>query len=282
MSGAVEKFTINSVAGATDTVTVNAITAANDLNSLTVVGDAAGITDVVLNGTAANDLSATFGAAGTAINIGANVNSLTVNNSGVAMAAVDISANVAPVVTINNDFNVIFAAAAVDNSVTDLTVDISTATTGRTVDFSSVVGLLPVNTEVILGANNGFADQVNITGVSLITDITNVVTVRNFEAGAGTDTINVTNAGLTIYTINLNATSAGTFIGDVNAAITTQLGGAYTDLAGDVVVANVTGSGALDGVYAISDTTAAGLINNTAEVVQFVDIVGTLAAVDFV
>jgi hypothetical protein len=286
MLGAAETFTINSAAGSTDVTQIINVTAGDDLSTITVNGAATGYQIVEITGNTGIDLSAqaVFGGAGalTEVNIGANVNELVVNNSGLAMATVDLSANVAPIVTINNDLNVTFAGAGFAANLTELHVDVSAATVGVSVDFSLEAGnLLPAMTTVTLGANNGFVDNVNVTATSMLADITNVVTIHNFEAGAGLDTVTVFNGGLTVYTVNLNATTAGTFIGDLNAAIATQAP-LYTDLAGDIVLANVTGSGALDGLYGISDTTAGGFLDGTAEVVEFVDIVGTLAPVNFV
>lgn len=264
-----------------DSLVVDAVNAAHNLGNLT-----ANVESVTLNGTAGQDLSANFGGGANAIVLGATTTTLTVSNSGAAMAAVDLSANAAATVVITNNNNVTFAAANIVG-VTNLTVNVSSDVTGATVDFSGVTAaagtpFLPTNTTVTLGAANAVKDVVNVTGVSTIANISNVVAIENFEAGAGADQINVTTGGGTVYTLNLANTNVGTFLGDVNTQIAAVLGAGYTDVAGDVIVLTVTGSGALNGTYAISDVTAGALLDGAAEVVKLVGLSGTLAAADFV
>jgi hypothetical protein len=131
---------------------------------------------------------------------------------------------------------------------------------------------------IILG---GGADKVTLTaGANTVANIANVDVIQNFKAG--TDKIDVANAGAGTWSVTLASTSAATFVGDVNTALA-ALGLAYTGGAalGDAIIVTVN-SGALAGTYVISDTTGPAFIDGTAEVVKLVGMTGTFTAADFV
>ncbi|QFY88972.2 hypothetical protein D5125_05505 [Magnetovirga frankeli] len=263
--------------GKTDSLTVNAVTTGHNLGQLV-----ADVETITLNGAATEDLSAQFGGGASAIVVGATTTSLTVNNSGTAMAGVNLSANVPATVTITNDDDVVFAAAAFDGGLTNLTVDVSGDTTGASVDFSAVTSLVAPSTTVTLGAANGVADNVDINAVSTVTNIGNIVTIENFEAGAGLDTITTSVAGPLndAFIVTLASTTEANFVADVNTAVS---GLAFTTDAAtdnDFVVVTVSG-GAMAGTYVVIDSDGSDSVNAGDEAIMVVGMTGTLTGADF-
>jgi hypothetical protein len=178
-----------------------------------------------------------------------------------------------------------------------ITIDASGSGDGVTLDFSnekdgSFTYKASKNGDTINTAKNHLSDTIILgggtdtvkitTGANTVADIADVDVIQKFDAGA--DTIKVPVVGPGTWSITLNSTTAGSFVADVNTALTT-LGLPYLFAAaqGDAIILTVYNDSTTvkAGTYVIYDTTAPAFIDNTAEVFRLVDLIGSFSAADF-
>ncbi len=161
-----------------------------------------------------------------------------------------------------------------------LTVDLTGTTGGSALTFA---GNNLTDTYTLATAGGG-ADVIVLDANNTVANIANADVVSNFKA-SGADTLDSGTAaalGSISFAVGVTGVTVATFAGDLNKALATAgyaLGGAgHTD----VFVTTVTGSGALDGLYAIQDTNADGAVDATDFMVELTGTTGVLAATDFV